>query len=129
MTDNGYLMKLKQAGWSDEKIAQKMGLTAEQVAVRYNALMHAVRIFEQNGYNALVNAFNAALLNYQNLGDRFIPLGHALSNPPQVEELLECYVDGDPSQTMLNLLSKFIILRPFVARPIPPSASSDPAQN
>lgn len=87
--------------------------------------------FQANGYGNLITAFNDALLHYQALGNKTVPLGMALSNPPSVADVLPCYVEGDAEQTAINFLTRFIVLRPFSLPkvPLPQDAATDPAQN
>lgn len=111
VTDDSYMIKLINMGWSADKIAKKMGRTEEAVKKRWEELLVMANANLPNGYVEMVAAFNVMLHQYQLLGESLKLQAMALSNPISIFDMKEIGID----QTLATkILGSYIVLRPFV---------------
>lgn len=108
-----YLLKLKNLGWSNEKIAAKMGLEVQEVQRRWEALIAETQVNEGNGYNQFCDLFTTMANQYQLLGASLKVVAGVLGNVATNAEL-EKIITADPEQTLKSLRKDFIILRKFI---------------
>lgn len=119
ITDETYLLKLKMAGISSASIAQRLGITKEEVERRWQLLQKKMEAMQKSGHQGLINQFTLLCGQYQLMGESLKIIAGALGNEVSTEELKAAIVP-DAEKTLENLRS-FIILRPFV--PISPEES------
>lgn len=118
--DEKYLIKLKGAGFSDLAIATKLGITEKEVIERWKKLEAGLASMTSSGYSAFCDTVTIAAHQYQLLGESFKIIASALGDRMTEEEIAALIVD-DKKQTLENLRSRCIILRPFV--PVTPEES------
>jgi hypothetical protein len=114
---------MHKAGMPFERIAKKFGLTVNQVKIRVAAVETLAQTDVKLGIDGMVEHFNFTCLRYQMLGEDLKKLGAHLCNPVSGGELLN-EIKGTPTETVINLMQKFIILHPWKEEegiPISPS--------
>lgn len=109
--DDNYLVKLKNAKLPDHLIAAKLGISVEEVQRRWCALFAEFQSMQANGYQNLIDQFTVLSNQYQLLGQSLMIIGNNLGGVLTTEEL-EALVVEDREQTLQNLRTKCIILRP-----------------
>jgi hypothetical protein len=112
MTTDEYLIKMKSAGIKDSIIAGKLGMTENEVANRWKALLEAAQAGVPCGYLALCTQFSELCEKYRLLGECLKITAAALSDRASSEDVRGMIRD-DPDQTIYNLINTFIVLRPF----------------
>jgi len=118
--DDKYLIKLKGAGFSDAAIGKKLGLSEAWVTARWKEIEATFVTGHTSGFAALCDHVTVMAHQYQLLGESLKIAAEALSNRMSEPELVQL-ITPDPVQTLKNLRSQCIILRPFV--PITPEES------
>ena len=111
--DAKVLIKLKKAGFADHIIAQKMGISVEQVQERWNDLQ--VLSKEVNGHGDFVMQYEHMCHQYQLLGESMKIVAHCIGAAMTFAEIRALIVPNDVDATIKNLHEKCIMLRPFVA--------------
>lgn len=124
INDDSQLLKLKHLGWSDERIAAKLGWDVELVRTRYQAFIALAIASESSGHIALVNHFNLLCSQYQLMGESLKILGMALSANVSSADL-QAWVVDDPDTAGIEILKRYIVLPRFVTQD--PQASLDAA--
>lgn len=113
-TDDRYLLKLKNVGKTDEFIAEKMGLTVQEVRRRWRNIKQVLDQPQQNGLEDLKTVAHT-------IGEQAGLLSHSLAifegafaDVPSANEFQQL-IDQCPKDQVLApyLLAKLIILRPF----------------
>lgn len=120
LTPEAYMAKLKQAGWSNQRIAERLGWTEEQVAARWEEIFASSVSKLESGYIHLVQHFNNLSLQYNLLGESLKILGAALDQVP-LEELRRVFAEIPQEQAAPEYISEnFMVFRKF----IPPDISA-----
>ena len=101
-----------------ETIAQKLNISPGDVLRRYAELKMAREVADMTGFDGMVAAFNVLCLQYQMMGEGFKVIGNFLSNKASPEEVRQALAIS-PDDSMKNLMSSFVILRPFKAPEVP----------
>lgn len=112
LTDDAILVRYKATGMPDERISQKMGITIEEVQIRWKRLVETAQPVIDS-VTGLVNQFNVLALQYQLLGESLKIIAGALHNQMTPTEI-RTLVTNDPEETVRNLIKSCIMLRPFV---------------
>lgn len=112
MNTDQYIVKLKTTNVSDPIIAEKLGISVEEVNRRWNRVLAEVQSNVDNGYNGLCDYFSLLAQQYQLVGESLKVVGSALGNVATSEEILKC-ITSDPEETFKKLKSEFIILKSF----------------
>lgn len=115
-----YLVKLKRLNWNDERIAAKLGCSAEEVQKQWNLILNEAQQNQINGYHNLMDYWTRLCQQYNLLGSSLMGMGEALSQVMTDEEVANL-VSPNPIKTLENLRANCIILRPFVHRVPPPT--------
>jgi hypothetical protein len=114
ITNESYLIRLKQKGKSDEFCAAKLGWTVEEVRKRWKALVEMAAAPESNGLTELRAVTSVLSQQMQMIGQTAGIFTNALlSTYPVLEfrEIIEaCPKDQDLAAYLLN---RCIVLRPF----------------
>jgi len=122
LTDDSVLARYKLLNMPDEWIAQKLGLTVAEVSRRWKVLETnaAQQRLTESGYGDLIVQMNVMCHQYQLLGESLKIMCGEIGNPVTSSELKALIVPNDVEQTTINLMTRLIILHPFVPK--------DPAQ-
>ncbi len=123
--DDLYLIKLKKAGAIDSFIAERLGISVDEVKRRWTQVQLEALSQETASYGSLCEMFTLMAAQYQLLGESLKVIGTALGNVMFDEEITKL-IDKDPAKTLANLKANSIVLRPFVM-PAPTMPSSDNA--
>lgn len=115
-----YLIKLKGAGFTDATIAKKLGIPEAEVVRQWKELEAAFLSGSLSGFAAFCDHVTVTAHQYQLLGESLKIMAEVLSNPVSEKELREMVV-ADIDQTIKNLQSRCIMLRPFI--PVTPEES------
>lgn len=113
VTDDNLLIKYKTARIKDDVIASKLGISVEEVNLRWNQLVEIANQSKANGHEDLCVQFNTLSLQYQLLGESLKIVGAALGDVLPMSEVSKLIVEGNKAQTLKNLSEQCIILRPF----------------
>lgn len=125
MTDPTYLLKLKQAGRTDEEIAKRLGISVDEVQLQWSKLMADLNAKLNCGFAQLCEAFKLMCHQYQQLGESFKVISQALSNPMSPDEIGDLLfeelkhdssLEGVYGAATQNLLKNAIVLRPFAPK-------------
>lgn len=111
LKDDDLIVKYKRVGMTNPHIAAKLGLTELEVAQRYQEYLQSLVSTQSADYQELVTRFQVLCHQYQLLGESLKLLSLILSTPASPEEIRVC-LTSDPSQSVQNLLSSLIVLRP-----------------
>ena len=125
MNDDGYLLKLKRQGKTDEFIAVKMGITVPDVQRRWEALLQMASQPQQNGSMGMRQLTVV-------MTDQFKLMGQTLGllvqsslntmNPSELRAVIEsCPQDADLAGW---ILTRAIVLHPF-SLPSPEELAKD----
>lgn len=116
MRDDIYLLKMKQAGASDESIATKLGLSAKEVQRIWSDMHKLKEQMEQSGYLKLQEQWMQLCYQYNLVGSSLKFIAGAVNNGTSPDKLREA-IKSCPEGTDLaqHLLGKFIILNPYPA--------------
>jgi len=114
VNDDGLLLKYKQAGWTDEAIAKKFGLTVEEIQKRWAVLLNREKQQSATGYDDLSAQYLILSHQYQLMGESLKALAMGLSAVPTLGEVADC-ITGDPQETLKRITSSFILLEPYKA--------------
>lgn len=112
LDDDSILTKYKLGGMTDERISQKLGISTQEVALRWGRIVEAAK----NNFAGQVDfgkQLNVLALQYQLLGESLKIIANALSNAVSPTEL-RTMVTNDPEETVRNLTQSAIVLKPFV---------------
>lgn len=118
VNDDGLLLKYKEAGWDDVRIAKKMGMSIEEVRSRLVALSKAAELLAASGYDQLSVQYQIMCHQYQLLGESLKIIANALSNLPtqaEIAAVLPLASREDREAIAGKLAASFVILKPFVA--------------
>jgi len=118
--DDIYLVKMKQTGASDSRIAAKLNMQEKDVRERYAKIIQELQDRTDNGYAVFCEMFTVMANQYQLLGESLKLCGSFTGNVIQEEEL-KLLIDKDPVVTLRNLQTKCIVLAPYI--PISPEES------
>lgn len=110
ITDKVLIVKYKAMGWTDSKIASKMGLTVEQVAAKSKSIDEDLKASDSSGYSAFCELFTIMAGQYQLLGASLAQVATTLGNPVLSEQFAEFIVPGNVQATLDNLRKHCIIL-------------------
>lgn len=115
VTDETYLIRLKNKGKSDEFCAAKLGWTTEEVRKRWKAVVDMAQAPEQNGMTELKAVTSVLAQQMQLIGQTAGIFTNALLSAYPVLEF-RAIIESCPKDQDLAayLLSRCIILRPFV---------------
>ena len=113
VSDLGMLLKYKEAGFSDAAIGAKLGMTEDEVKVKWAELLQISQQRNVSGYVDLTVQFTVLCHQYQLLGESMKIVAGALGNMMPPNEI-KALITADPEQTFKNLSTSCIILRPFV---------------
>lgn len=119
--DDAFLIRLKQAGRSDQFISERLHISLEEVVARWTSIQEILSTIEANGYSRWVEALGNVAGTYQVLGERMSSLFSGVGEPVPVEEVEEVLKEcpQNPAQTLCR---RFMILRPFKSpEDLPPS--------
>lgn len=111
--DDRYLIKLKGAGFTHASIAVKLGISEAEVEQRWKDIENAFIAGNSSGYMAICDHVTVMAHQYQLLGESLKITAEFLSNRMSEQELGQLVVK-DREQTLKNLRSQCIVLRPFV---------------
>ena len=112
--EDKYIYGALRAGVPPERLAGKLNTTSAEIQRRYDAVTAMQESFDKAGVDNLAALFETTCLQHQLLGEGLKLLGANLSQPISPEEIRR-KLTSDPDQTVKNLMSSFIILRPFEA--------------
>jgi transcriptional regulator with XRE-family HTH domain len=114
LTDDTYLIKLKQAGWTDRKIAEKMGISVEAVQLQWQGLVRLATEKEENGQTELIQVGMVMAQQFQLLGQSLGIFTNALNGTYEPAELRKVIAECPPGEDLAAwLLKKTLILKPF----------------
>lgn len=111
--DDLYILKYKQAGFPTKIVANRLGVSEEEVERRFEDIKNHCEARQANGYLDLAVQFDNLCLQYQMMGENLRILAKALGDDVSLAEIRNQVAD-DPEITSSNLAKNFIILRPFV---------------
>lgn len=112
VNDDGMLLKYKEAKFTDEVIAKKMGITPEEVQRRWETLVTKSKEANRAGYFDLCEQYRILCQQYQLLGESLKIVAGALGEAAS-SEAIRSQITKDPEETLRNLCRSFIILKPF----------------
>lgn len=115
-----YLIKLKNAGWTDEEIAKRMGIEPQEVKDRFAKIIADGERSAACGYMAFCKFFVNFTQQYQALGESITVIAKTLGELLTKEEIMNLLTD-DKEKSADNLATHAIILRPFVPPTQPPT--------
>lgn len=110
--DQRFLLKLIQAGLTDEKIAKRMGISVEEAALQRKQIQVHIEGAKQNGYPELIDRFTMLCQQYYALGEGLKDISFIASSIMTPGELAELITD-DKEETLRNLLARAIVLQPY----------------
>lgn len=113
VTDDNLLIKYKAVGLKDDVIAAKLGITPEEVTIRWCQLVEIASQSKVNGFDALCTQFNTMALQFQLMGESMKVCAAALGDMMPLSEVSRLIVENDKVQTLKNLSENCIILKPF----------------
>jgi len=113
VNDDNLLIKYKSAGVKDSVIAAKLGIAIAEVASRWKRLVEVANLPPDNGREALHTQFNTLAIQYQLLGESLKVIAAALGDTMPPSEIAELIVEGDAAQTLKNLNTRCIVVKPF----------------
>ena len=116
--DDKYIYGAVNARIPLEKIGAKLNISPEEVGRRYASVNAMQNSFDKTGVDDLIATFETTCLQYQMVGEGLKLLEENLCQPISPEEIRQKLTD-DPDKTVQNLMSSFIILRPFKTPEIP----------
>ena len=124
-----YLLRLKAAGWSNGRIASKMGISEEEVTMRIACTIAETKARLNCGMAALVDHFTVLCSQYQLLGESLKELARGIANEMPTNELCQLLERGGCSagsslSTAVFLKENAIVLRPYV--PQEPGSQKQP---
>lgn len=119
--DDKYLVKMLSAGFSLANVSKKLGVAEDVLKKRWEMIQASLIVDHSSGYAAFCDHINNSAFQYQLLGESFKITAEALSQRMTDDDLLKLIVAGNPEQTVKNLKSNCIILKPFV--PLTPEES------
>jgi hypothetical protein len=121
ITDDTYIIKLKQGQVPDHIIAARLGISVNEVRRRWDALVKVSGASRSTGMTDLWQICVNSSEQIKLLGSSLWMITTALGNPATPEEV-SIAIQSCPEGTDLavHLLSKFIVLRAYV--PPPPEA-------
>ena len=120
--DDKYIWGAVNARQPLERIGAKLNITPEEVSQRYASVQAMQNAVDKTGVDDLVTVFETTCLQHDMVGEGLKLLGQNLCQPISPEEIRQKLTDGDPDQSVKNLMASFIILRPFKAPPMPTEA-------
>jgi len=120
VTDIGMLVKYKRANWTDRAIAAKLGVSVEEVARRWREILDRASQMSSSGYDQLNIQYQILCQQYQLLGESLKIIAAAIGNGAEPSDIRPL-ITPDPEETIKNLMSKLIVLRPFT--PMDPAES------
>lgn len=112
ITDDKMLVKLKQAGLSNLRIAQRLGITEADVEVAWKRIIEAAETAPLAGHDAMQTQYTVLCHQYQLLGESLKIIAGGIGNAMSPSEI-RALLTTDPEQSLQNLLKSCIILRPF----------------
>ena len=121
ISDDNYLFKLKSTKVADVVIAKKLGISVEEVALRWQRIVTDLQASEDNGYNALCDQFTVMANQYQLLGGSLKVMAGAIGSVMTSQELegfIPLTSEEDRKLVLDSLRKHCIILRRFT--PITP---------
>jgi len=119
--DDRHLVKLKLSKVPDAHIAAKFGITKEALEIRWQRVQREIRDAAQGSFAQLVDQFTVMAHQYQLLGESMKIVAGAIGDTMPSEEIRALIGEND-EETLRNLKTKAIVLRPFTA-PISPEES------
>lgn len=123
--DDAYLVKLKQLGVPQAQIAAKLGKTEAQIDEMWKAITTEVAHATERGYQSLVERWTMLCHQYQLVGESLKVIGGALSEVMTEKELLALVESAYTKKDLVQvLMTRAIVLRPFVAPPVMPPAEN-----
>lgn len=124
-------MKLNQAGKSTAFIAQRLQVSEEEVVMVIENIKLTSAMFDKGGYAESQKAWYNICNIYQALGQslRAYALGGLTQLPYGSDEIRKMIVEGDVEQTVKNIMSAGLLIRPFKKVVLPASDDQDPVKN
>lgn len=104
------IRKLDGLKWTDEKIANRLKLSVEEVQQKRQEMLEADKRNKELGCNQLAAVFTSALFQYEELGKSLAVMasGLAIVTPQEVHEFL-----SNPENDALAFCKNYIVLRAF----------------
>jgi hypothetical protein len=115
LTNDSILIRLVLAKRPLKEIAAKLSISEAEVERRWHALQQEIAgEMATNGHGDIIVQWTTLCMQYQLLGESLKALGSGLCNLAHVSDLME-QVPGLRDVQAIELVRKFIILRPYVA--------------
>lgn len=111
-SEDQYMWALKKAGMPIKQIAEKMGISITAVKTRIKSVEALAKEDMKLGSIEMVDHFNAMCMRYQMLGEDLKKLGAHLCNPVMPEDIRKA-IGATDEETIVNLLTKYIVLHPW----------------
>ena len=113
--DDQYLVKCKQTGLKNEVIAEKMGITPDEVERRFRQLIQIADQIQSNGWVDFQNQFTVLCTHYQLLGESLKAIAQGLQplTPSEIEHHLAGSSE-DIKRSLESLTQNCIILKKFI---------------
>ena len=115
ISDDAYLYKLKTSGWSNLKVAQRMGVTVEEVQDRWDRIKNLSKTEPLSGADDIRGVVGITVQQFHLLGQSISLLGDAINNgiePSELKGVIASCPEGEDLVT--HLLKHLIILKPFI---------------
>jgi hypothetical protein len=106
------IFKLKQAGWTDQKIAHRLGLTASSIPLIIQEVMRMNSVEEGSGHGFMLGDLTVLSNAYQTVGIILKHFALSVDQQPSIEEIKEV-LKGDPETAAIRLKTSFLIFRQY----------------
>lgn len=113
--DDEYIVKWRSIGISDITIANKLGLTLDELSARWDRIFKDLTEQQESGYNDWCDRFRLLAAQYDLVGQSLKVMAVQINNLMSVEEITNLIKSAPTAEAAAEKLRKHaIVLRPYL---------------